>query len=216
MAKSSFNPPVEQKPAPLSSSEGNEVSAQITTQVTMALSALDGRYKENIAAYAQELHAVTHEIETARIELEQLKKEKEPYLNAMEDAKREIEHQIRMLEYLTEQWTQKAVVIAELENELEHLSYSPQEGDRMLQNRHRELEKLHHEIEDLELEVLNNELEKQNMRLKIEPYDRKIAAVEKRIGELESQKRFIESSHLHRITQVSTQQLPTTTNFGAQ
>jgi len=206
MAESSFKPVSVPQNTELTSSEHHDVSAQITAQVTMALSALDGRYKENVAAYAQELHASTHEIETARIELKQLLKERAPHLKALEEADREIDHQIRMLEYLTEQWTQKAVVIAELESELEHLSYSPHEGDRMLKNRHKELMKLHHEIEDLEIELLNNELEKQNLLLKIEPFDRKIAAVEKRIGELESQKRFIESSYLHQITQISTQQ----------
>jgi chromosome segregation ATPase len=207
MADISRNAVVAHRDTPLSSEEKNtDLSAQITAQVTMALSALDGRYKENVAAYAQELHASTHEIETARIELVQLQKEREPYLKALEEADREIDHQLRMLEYLTEQWTQKAVVIAELENELEVLSYSPNEGDRMLQNRRRDIDKVRHEIEDLEIELLNRELEKQNLLLKIEPFDRKITAVEKRIGELESRKRFIESSYLHRITEVTMQQ----------
>jgi chromosome segregation ATPase len=181
--------------------ENNEISSQTTAQVTMALSALDSRYKENVAAYAQELYSCTHKIETARITLDLIYKEKEPYSKGLLSLEKEIDHEIRMLEHFTEQWIQKTVVVTELENELKQLDQT-KESDMMFQHRRNELKKLQEETEDLELTLLKNELEKQNLLLKLEPINHKIYAVQKNIRELESQKRYIESSHLHRITQV--------------
>jgi chromosome segregation ATPase len=181
--------------------ENNEVSTQITAQVTMALSALDSRYKENVATYAQELHACTHKIETARITLDLTYKEKEPHSNALLSVEKDIDHEVRMLEHFTEQWVQKTVVVIELESELKQLEQT-KESDIMFKNRRDELRKLQQEIEDLELTLLKNELEKQNLLLKIEPINHKIYSLQKNIREFESQKRYIESSYLHRITQV--------------
>ena len=191
-----------QKTTDLSMPENNEVSAQITAQVTMALSALDSRYKENIADYAQALHDCSHQIDTARINLDLLYKQKEPYNTALFSIEKEIDHEIRLLEHFTEQWIQKTVVVAELGTELKNLGHS-HESDTILQSRQEELKRLQQEIGDLELTLLKHELEKENLLLKIEPIDHKINALQKNIRELESQKRYIESSYLHRITQVS-------------
>ena len=185
------------------SEEQKDTSSEVTAHVAMALGALDSRYKENIAAYAEELHECTHKIEVARIELEQLKREKEPYLSQLNDAEKEVGHEMHLLEHLNEQWIQKAFVLSELENELKHLSYSPQEGDTMIQSRYRETERLHQEIEDLEITILKRELDKQNLLLKIEPIDRKINLLLQKIQELQSRKHYIESSYLHQITQVA-------------
>jgi len=185
----------------LSANENNEITAQITAQVTMALSTLDSRYKENVANYAEELHACTYKIETARISLDLLLMEKEPYLNALLAVEKEIDHELRLLEHFTEQWIQKTVVVAELEVELKHLE-ELQKNETMFKHRYEELKKLQHEISDLELTLLKDELDKENLLLKIEPIDHKIRALQKSIGDLESKKRYIESSYLHRITQV--------------
>ena len=181
--------------------KNSEVSSQITAQVTMALSTLDSKYKENVANYAQELHNCTHQIETARISLDLLFKEKEPHDTALTVVEKEIDYEVRMLERLSEQWVQKTVVLSELEIEMKQLEHLP-EHDVMFHNRREELKRVDLEIGDFELALLNHELEKQNILLKIEPIDQKIRAVQKSMRELESKKRFIESSYLHRITQV--------------
>ena len=185
--------------------ENSESSDRVTAQVAMALSALDNRYKENIADYAQELHSCTHKIEMARIDLEMLQKQKEPHDNTLLLVEKELEYALRLLERLTEQWVRKTAVVSELETELENLGHS-EESDSVLQSRRTELESLQTEIEDLELTLLNHELEKQNLLLKIEPAERRMAALEQSIRELESKKRYIESSYLHRITQVAPMQ----------
>ena len=185
--------------------EQSETSEQVTAKVAMALSALDSRYKENIADYAQELHSCTHKIDMARIDLEMIQKQKEPYSNELLSIEKELEYALRLLERLTEQYIRKTVVVAELETELENLGHS-EESDSVLQSRRVELHSLQLEIEDLELTLLNHELEKQNMLLKMEPIERKIDALEKSIRELESKKHYIESAHLHRITQLTQSQ----------
>ena len=192
----------------ISMREKSESASQITAQVTMALSTLDSRYKENIANYAQELHECTHKIETVRISLDLLAKEKEPHTNALLAVEKEIDHGVRMLEHFTEQWIQKTVVVSELEMELKQLE-ALQEKKMMFKHRRKELNGLQHEIGDLELTLLKHELEKENLLLKMEPLDHKIRALQKTLRELESQKHYIESSHLHRITQVmSSEQQP--------
>ena len=182
--------------------EENEISAQITSQVTMALSALDSRYKENVATYAQELYESTHKIETVCINLDLVKKEKEPYNSSLDLVKKEIDYEVRMLEHFTEQWVQKTVVMVELESELKQLEHT-QKSDYMFQSRREELKKLQLEIENSELSLLNHELERENILLKIEPINYEIDRLEKNIRELESQKKYIETSYLHRITQVA-------------
>ena len=184
-----------------SSVKNSDLSSQITAQVTMALSTLDSKYKENVANYAQELHNCTHQIETTRISLDLLFKEKEPHDTALTAVEKEIDYEVRMLERLSEQWVQKTVVLNELEIEMKQLEHLP-EHDVMFHNRREELKRVDLEIGDFELALLNHELENQNILLKIEPIDQKIRAVQKNMRELESKKRFIESSYLHRITQV--------------
>ena len=204
MAEKPFSPVVASQERAPGSAQEHELSAQITAQVTMALSALDGHYKENIAAYADALHACVQEIEEARSDLAHLEASCVPHRTALERVEKEVDHAVRMLEYLNEQWIQKALVLSELESELTHLSYAPSEGDAMIERRQQELKRDLEEIENLELTLLQHELDKQNLLLVIEPIERKIAAVQKRITSLEAKKRYIESAHLHRITQVGT------------
>ena len=188
--------------AETSMTEKRKGAEQVSAQVAMALGALDSRYKENIADYAQELHSCTHQIDMARIDLDMMHKQKEPHRNALYSVEKELEYAMRLLERLTEQCVQKTLVVAELETELENLGHSG-ESEAVLQSRRTELKSLEKEIGDLELTLLDHELEKQNLLLKIEPIERKIDAVERKIRELESKKRYIESAHLHRITQVA-------------
>ncbi len=185
----------------LPGTQKSEVSAQIAAQVTMALSTLDGRYKENVANYAQELHACTHKIETVRISLDLLLKEKEPYNSTLLEVEKEVNHHLRMLEHFTEKWIQKVVVVTELETEFQRLDEF-QKKEMIFRHRREELNRLEQDIGDTELTLLKYELEKENLLLKMEPIEHKIRALQKSLGELESQKRYIEASHLHRITQV--------------
>jgi chromosome segregation ATPase len=185
------------------SPKNGEISEQhVSAQVTMALSALDSRYKENIAAYAQELHNYSHKIDTAHVNLDLAHKQKEPHDNALLAIEKEIDYELRLLHRLTEQWGQKTILISELKSELGHLP-STEQNNTLLPNKFKELKRLQQEIEDLELTLLKHELEKQNILLKIEPIEREIRTLQQQIGELESQKRYIESSYLHRISQVA-------------
>ena len=189
------------KSSDISSTKESDISNQITAQVAMALGTLDGKYKENVANYAQELHHCTHQIETENISLDLLFKEKEPHDTALTAVEKEIDYELRILERLSEQWVQKTVVLNELTIEMKQLAHLP-EHDVMFQSRREAFKILDQEIEDFELTLLEHELEKQNILLKIEPIDQKIRALQKSIRELESKKRYIESSYLHRITQV--------------
>jgi chromosome segregation ATPase len=185
----------------LSADENREhQAAQTAAQVVMALGALDSRYKENIADYAKELHGYTHKIENATIELKHLYEQKAPHTHTLERLEKEVEYGLRMLEHFTEQWLRKTAVASELEREMNRLD-STDSG--VLENRKEDLRQLLEEIEELELSLLKNELERQNTVLRIEPIDQKIRALEKKIQELEAQKRYMESAHLHQISQVA-------------
>jgi len=178
----------------------DDTSEHLKAQVTMALSALDTLYKENISAYAQELHNYTREIENAHTQLIVLHKEKEPHTNALRSIEKEVDYTLRLLERLTEEWCQKSVVISELENELTHLKHTSKEREKILKNRNETLVKLHIEIEDTELLLLEHELQKQNILLLLEPIERKITTLEQSIKELESQKHYIETYRLHQLS----------------
>lgn len=177
---------------------------QTKAHVAIALGVLDSRYKENLATYADALHLCIHHIETTRIELEHLKEKRKPYHEALLVSEKEIDHEVRMLERLSEQYVQKSVVITELKKELASIESADTQGS--LPYRESELASLDREIEDLELKILELELDRQNHQLSLEPIEQEIRAKEKYLRQLEAEKHYIESSHLHRITQVATQQ----------
>jgi chromosome segregation ATPase len=183
-----------------STANNSDTPEHIKAQVTLALSTLDRLYKKNISSYAQELHECTRKIEDAHNRLEYLNKEKEPHTNALLSTEKEVDYALRLLEKLTEEWNQKSVVISEIESELTQLDHSSQERKKILKNRNEILGKLYLEIEDLELSLLEHELQKQNILLIIEPIEREIITLEQSIRELESEKRYIESSHLHHLS----------------
>jgi chromosome segregation ATPase len=179
--------------------KGN-TSQHVKAQVTMALGALDTLYKENIKAYAQELHSYTQKIENAHTQLVLLHKEKEPHTNTLLSLEKEVDFALRLLKRLTEEWCQKSVVISELENELTHLEHTSKERKKILKNRNETLMKLHIEIENTELILLEHELQKQNILLLLEPIERKITTLEQFIKELESEKHYIETYRLHQLS----------------
>ncbi|MCF6205837.1 MAG: hypothetical protein L3J47_02925 [Sulfurovum sp.] len=181
--------------------QANTPNAHAAAQVAVALGMLESRYRENVASYAEVLHKVNHEIEMAKIELTQFKEQKRPYDDDLTQMLKEIDHELKLLEHLTQRWMQDAGVIRELSREMKHLANPGEMADR-LAYREENLMALDEEIAALELNLLNHELEKENLQLKIEPIEQKIRSVEKRIAELESEKRYIESAQLHKITQV--------------
>jgi chromosome segregation ATPase len=194
------------KETELTNTENALHTAQTKAHVAMALSALDSRYKENLAAYADELHTCIHHIETVRIEIDHLKEKRRPYREALLASEKEIDHEMRMLERLSEQYIQKDIVITELKKEL--ASAEKTHPKTSLPYRENELASLNKEIENLELLLLELELDRQNHLLNLEPIEQQIRAKEKHLRQLEAEKHYIESSHLHRITQISTDQQP--------
>ena len=180
--------------------EPNTISKHSQNQVVMAMSMLDTMYKKNISDYAEKLHNCIREIENKKNELALLLKEKSPHTTTLLSIEKEVEYTMRLLERLTEDWCQKSVVIAEIDNELTHLKHTDKERKNILRERNEILEKLQIEIEDIELLLLKHELEKQNILLFLEPIERKIITLEQNIQALESEKHYIESSQLHTLS----------------
>ena len=187
-------------------------TVQSGAETIVVLSMLDSRYRENVAAYAEALHACNHEIARVRVELEQLEAQKQPYAEAIEASDRQIDHQLRMLEHFSEEWIRKTEVVSELAHELSMLKHDVDENSGTLRHREREIEALGEKIEALELTLLRQELERQNTLLKLEPIEQKIRAAERRLKELEAKKAYIESSHLHRIAQIGSADRPALTS----
>jgi len=178
----------------------NNSSHQMKAEVTMALSALDGLYKENISSYANEIHAYTQNIEKLQSRLAMLLKEQEPHLDTLDTHQKDIDYTLRLLERLTEEWMQKSIVIQALENELGQLEHSAEEREQILKNRNESLKTLAFEIEVAELLLLEHELQKQNIVLYMEPIEREVKTLEQSIKDLESEKRYSESAYLHQLS----------------
>ena len=195
-SSTSHTPVVVQK----TSTKKSNTSDQVKAEVTMALSTLDRLYKENISSYADELHAYTHKIEKLQSRLAVLLKEKEPHAATLETYQKDIDYTLRLLERLTEEWTQKSLVITALESELSQLDHSTEEREQILKARNETLKNLAFEIEDVELLLLEHELQKQNILLFMEPMEREIRTLEQSIKDLESEKRYIESAYLHQLS----------------
>ncbi len=181
-------------------SASTPLSAENAAHLTMALSHLEGRYRANVKAYAQELHACNQQIEVLKSQKATLLQEKEPESKRLSEVEKEIEHQTKMLTYLHQQWMQKCTVVTELKRELQALTVDSDAKSKALEGRYVALDTLSEEIESLEVSLLEHELERQNLMLKLEPVEQKIRAIEQEIDTLEAQKRYIESAHLHHIT----------------
>jgi len=178
----------------------HSISHQLKSEVTMALSALDSLYKENISAYADEIHAYSHKIEQLQSRLETLEEKMAPHHAMLEVHQKDIDYTLRLLERLSEEWIQKSLVISALESELSQLEHSTQERQQILKERHERLKHLSFEIEDVELLLLEHELQKQNMLILLEPMEREMRSIKHSIKELESEKRYVESAHLHKLS----------------
>ncbi|SFV70775.1 Myosin heavy chain [hydrothermal vent metagenome] len=180
--------------------EPKSVSHHFKAEMAMALTALDTLYKENISAYANELHTRTHKIEKLQNHLDVLLKEKKPQTDRLQTHQHEIDYMLRLLERLTQEWTQKSLVIRELESELSQLNHSDKEREQILKTRNETLKNLTIEIEEIELSLLENELQKQNILLFLEPIEQEIKSLRETIKNLESEKRYIETTYLHKLS----------------
>jgi len=177
-----------------------QTSKQINAEVAVALSTLDKRYKENIGAYAHEVHACTHAIEKLQNRLDILLKEKEPHSATLAIHQKDIDYTLHQLEKLSETWIQKSLVISELESEFNQLNYTKEEREVRLKDRKTSLESLDLEILNTELSLLEYALQKQNILLQIEPIEREIKRLKQSIKDKESEKRYVESAYLHKIS----------------
>jgi len=170
----------------------------------MALSALDRLYKENISAYADEIHTCTQQIEQIQSRLAALDKEKEPFASALYTCEKDVDYTLRLLEKHTQGWAEKRLVLHELDRELEQLDHPTTDRQERLKSRQETLHRLTLEIENIELLLLEHELQRQNTLLEMEPIEREIKILKQSLKDLESKKRYIESAHLHYLSPTQT------------
>jgi len=183
----------------LTTAESATREMEITQHVTMALGKMESAYKERVAAFADELHQLGAQIDKLTKEIELLEKAKEHDEQVVTLLDREIDSELKFLERQTDQLLRKAEVTAELQSELNTLRSS--ETEHLLRSRHLILKELNREIEETEIILLQKELEKQNRELELEPKRQQIRTLQLQINELQAQKRYIESSGMHKLTQ---------------
>lgn len=168
--------------------------------IIMALNALDSIYKSNITSYADSIHDCSRQIDDAKNRLEILHKDIQPETEKLQELQKDIDYELRTLERFTQEWNEFYTVITALKEELSELNHSEEECNTVLKGRKNALLKLQQDIDNTELKLLEYALEKQNIVLLIKPTESEITALELRIKNLENHKRYIESSHLHKIS----------------
>jgi len=209
----STNHPVVQDSEVLSRKETAQLEAHPdTARLAMVLGVLDGRYRENVANYAEAIHACNHEMEQLRIELERLESEREPLAKRVRAMTKETDNRLYLLEHLNETYIHKRRVLAALDEELQTIK---EEHTPSLEHRYSEIETIGREISDLEIALLESELQKQNLLLAIEPIEQEIRSVKERLEKLTSQKRYIESSRLHDIPRIGKEDMGKNLPHGA-
>jgi len=171
---------------------------QRQAEITMALSSLDTHYKEKIADYADTLHQATHQLELLLAQQTHLQEEIHPHTKRSQEIEKEIEYNLRLLERLSTEYKEQAMIIEALQAE--------QTDSPTLQNRHERLHALDREIVTLELVVLNEELNHQNLLHILEPLQKEARILKEKIKALEAQKHYIESAYLHKLSPTSTPQ----------
>ena len=164
-----------------------------------AIDSIEKGYKERIAALADEIHKLDAQIEQLSKDAALLEEEKAPQEERVTQLDQEITAETKFLERLTEQLVKKAEVTAELKQELDRVQEPG--STHLLHNRKLILKELQKEIEETEIQLIEKELERQNHLIEIEPKRQQIRALRMRINALQAQKRYIESSGMHRLSQ---------------
>jgi len=183
---------------PVSLPEQQHLEKEVTYHVAMALGEVEKGYKERIAAFAEELHALNGKIATVKDEISLIEKENEEKERALQQLRNEVDAEIKFLERMTDQLLKKAELLAALRRELADVDETKRRG--VIEAKQTVLIELKKEIEESEIALLQKELEAQNLRLELEPSRQHIRTLKLKISELEAQKRFLESAGTHRLT----------------
>ncbi|GEM_PF-2741572 len=190
--------------------ENAQYEKEITQHVTMALGKMEHAYQARISAFADELHHLNAFIDKLTQEIQLLEEAKQDKEQAVDILTREIDSEMKFLERMTQQFLKKAEVTAELKSELSAIDNH--ESTHLLRSRHLILKEFTKEIEETEITLLQKELEKQNRELELEPQRQQIRALKHQINELQAQKRYIESSGMHKLSSHSALPAQTTQN----
>jgi chromosome segregation ATPase len=170
----------------------------VNMQVTLALGEVERSYKQRIAEFAEELHALNGRLATLRDEIALIEKENEEKQRALQAARNETDAELKYLERLNAQFLKKAELTAELARELADVDETKKKS--AIETKHMLLRELLKEIEESEIALLQKELEAQNLQLELEPSMQRIRALKLEISELEAQKHYLESAGTHRLT----------------
>jgi chromosome segregation ATPase len=170
----------------------------LNMHVALALGEVERGYKERVAAFAEELHALNGRLATLRDEVALIEKENEEKQRALQTARNETDAELKYLERLNAQFLKKAEHTAELARELADVD--EEKRTAAIETKHMLLRELLKEIEESEIALLQKELEAQNLQLELEPSQQRIRALKLEISELEAQKHFLESAGTHRLT----------------
>lgn len=171
---------------------------EVTHQVSMALSAIENRYKESIAGYAEEMQHYTMQIEKVQSEITQLTEMKSADEALLGNIDGDVAYEMRLLERLHEQFLQKMAVRTELLSLVNEKDVAESESKNEIL-----LHELLDEIEELEITLLKKELEKQNTLQKLEPVRQQIQTLEFKLKELELEKKYLESTKVHKLSQLN-------------
>ncbi|SFZ98728.1 Myosin heavy chain [hydrothermal vent metagenome] len=170
--------------------------SDVAYQMTMALSNLNGHYKNEINSYVKELQESILQIEKIKNEISLHEKTLEPQNKTFESLKHDVNYELLLLERLNNTFIQDSKLLTELNSFLE----DSKDSGRFYEKKNA-LANLLSEIKDVEKKVLMKELEKENILLEMKPIVKKIEMLKYKLNEVELEKHFLESTKIHQIAQ---------------
>ena len=170
--------------------------SDVAYQMTMALSNLNGHYKNEIHSYAKELQEYILTIEKLKNDIKLHENILKPQEKKHNTFKHDVNYELRILERLNNTFIQDSKLLSELKSFLADSKHN----ERLVEKK-TALQNLLLDINEIESNLLKKELEKQNVLLEMKPTLKKIEMLKYNLNKVELEKHFMESTKIHQITQ---------------
>jgi len=175
---------------------------KIEHNLTLLAQKINNSYKEGISAYTETLSNYGLEIEALKNKIYTLHKAYKVEEEQLKFIEKERDHEARFLQKLDDAFTQKVLVIHELNTQYASLM-ERSEYTNVLKRKKNELQLFLDEIEEVEITLLQQELERINLLIILNPKRTKILQLQEDLKRLEREREYYSLTKLQQLPQLA-------------
>jgi chromosome segregation ATPase len=181
------------------------VPHQNTTDTILTMVGIKESLNQATIEYVKDIKSLNIKIATTKDDIQKQQTKCKQIKDELANVTKDIEYSKRLLQRLNENFFKKAEIIDEFGVELES-SLNSEEFRKIYKRKLKDLILLIDEIEEVEQTLLENELDRLNILSKLEPYENDLEELQKYLLKIELEKEFVESTKLHDIPKLNSNQ----------